>query len=211
MPHAHRPDARTPSARADVAGRAETLRRLYRDHVNIARLLEVLEHQVALFAADDDAVDYEVMDGVLEYLRVYPDAEHHPREDRVLGKLRTRDPAGAAKVGDLAAEHARLRELTGRFTRALAAVLGEAEISREGFDTLAGEFLIAMRAHMRMEEELFFPLADAGLTAEDWAEIDAATPTAEDPLFGTTAATRCEALRQHLLAWDAEDRAAAGR
>ncbi len=188
-------------------GEPQTLSRLRQDHANIVRLLEVLEHQVALFAADEE-VDYEVIQGVLEYMRLYPDLEHHPREDLVLSKLERRDPPAAAKVGDLRAEHARLRELTDRFTKALATILGEAEVSRQGFDTLAREFLLAMRAHMRTEEELFFPLARASLAPGDWAEIEAAAPGAADPVFGPKVAAECEALRQHLLSWDAEDRAA---
>jgi hemerythrin-like domain-containing protein len=187
---------------------AETIRQLRDDHANIRRLLDALEHQVRLFV-DDGEVDYEVMEGVLEYMSAYPDLEHHPREDMVLRKIEERDPAAAAKIGDLSGEHRMLAQMTGRFLEALRNVLNEAEISRSAFDDLARDYLDRLRRHMRTEEELFFPVAERCLREADWAEIDAAAKRAADPLFGDKVAAECEALRQHLLAWDAEDRSAA--
>ncbi|WP_119165538.1 hemerythrin domain-containing protein [Algihabitans albus] len=182
---------------------AETLRRLQEDHRNIARLLQVLEHQLALFAEDGE-VDYEVMTGALEYMRRYPDLEHHPREDRVMQQLRQRDPEAAEKVGDLEREHIRLKGVTERFTTALENVLAEQEVSREAFTDLGRDFVAQQRAHMRTEDETFFPAAERSLTAQDWAEVEASMTQVGDPLFGPRVAQECAALHEHLLQWDRE-------
>ena len=184
---------------------AETLRRLKEDHANISRLLQVLEHQLALFAEDGE-VDYELMAGVLEYMRRYPDLEHHPREDRVMDRLRPRDLETAEKVGDLEDLHRDLKEATERFTVALDQVLAEQEVSREAVTALGHDFIARQRAHMRMENETFFPAAQRSLTEADWEEIDAAVEQSSDPLFGPRVAQECAALHAHLLQWDREDR-----
>ena len=183
----------------------ETLRRLQEDHVNIARLLEVLEHQLALFAQDGD-VDYEVMEGVLEYMRRYPDLMHHPREDRVMLQLQKRDPKAAEEAGDLTSEHVRLKGVTERFATALDNVLAEQEVSREAFTALGRDYVDQQRTHMRRENERFFRIAERTLTEADWAEVDADLAQTSDPLFGPQVAEEYELLRDHLLQWDREDR-----
>ena len=40
-----------------------------------------------------DRPDYEVIRAVISYFEVYPEVYHHPQEDLVFAKLRTRDPA----------------------------------------------------------------------------------------------------------------------
>ena len=176
---------------------------LRQEHRNLARLLKALEHQLAVFDRGDTP-DYEVFSGVLDYCRSYSDRYHHPKEDLVFERLRQRDPAAAAAFGDLEAEHAALAELTGRLSAAVSSVLAEAEISRAGFDALARDFLAHYWAHMRKEEEVFFPAALEALSAEDWKELDGRVTSPEDPLFGGAAEERFGPLRAHLLAWDAE-------
>jgi len=77
---------------------------LRQEHRNIDKLLLVLEQELRLFARGERP-DYEVIRAVIAYFEVYPDAYHHPQEDMVFKKLKARDPAAAASVGDLAAEH----------------------------------------------------------------------------------------------------------
>ena len=180
---------------------------LLQEHRNLARLLKALEHQLAVFDRGETP-DYEVLDGVLDYCRTYSDRYHHPKEDLVFERLRQRDPAAVEAFGDLAAEHVALAELTGRLAAAVSDVLAEAEIPRAGFDSLARNFLEHYWAHMRKEEEVFFPAALKALTEEDWKELDGRVTSPEDPLFGGAAEERFGPLRTHLLAWDAETRAA---
>jgi len=68
------------------------------------KLLLVLEQELSVFDRGERP-DYEVIRAVIAYFEVYPDAYHHPQEDMVFKKLNARDPAAAANIGDLAAEH----------------------------------------------------------------------------------------------------------
>ena len=78
--------------------------RLSQEHRNIERLLAVLERELEIFDRGDRP-DYEVIRAVISYFELYPEVYHHPQEDLVFAKLEIRDPAAAAKVGNLALEH----------------------------------------------------------------------------------------------------------
>ena len=80
------------------------IERLSQEHRNIEKLLAILERELEVFDRGDRP-DYEVIRAVISYFEVYPEVYHHPQEDLVFAKLRTRDPVAAAKVGDLAREH----------------------------------------------------------------------------------------------------------
>ena len=112
---------------------------------------------------------------------------------------------------NLVAEHEKGEELT----RGMATVIGNvaqgAEIPRHLFERLAREYLDFNRRHMEMEEAEFLPLAEAALSAEDWAAIEAALSAPEDPLFGAPGEERFAALRQDILCWAQEARAQEAR
>src|SRR5437868_15178261 len=79
---------------------------LRQEHRNIEKLLVVLEQELSVFARGERP-DYEVVHAIIAYFQVYPDAYHHPPEDMVFEKLKVRDPAAAANIGDVAADHRR--------------------------------------------------------------------------------------------------------
>ena len=69
---------------------------LSREHRNLERLLDVLEHELEIFDRGDRP-DYEVIRAIVSYFEVYPELYHHPQEDLVLAKLEIRDPAAAGR------------------------------------------------------------------------------------------------------------------
>jgi hemerythrin-like domain-containing protein len=183
---------------------SEILAALRQDHRNLGQLLAAVERQLARFDQGGDP-DYDILQGVLDYCLTYPDLYHHPKEDLVYDRLRRRDPAAAAAIGDLQAEHRTLAEATRRFGSALRSVLQEAEFPRKAFDRIARAFLESYRRHMAMEEGTFFPAALAHLTADDWAAIDAKMKAQKDPVFSGAGESRYAALRADILAWAAEE------
>lgn len=179
---------------------------LHRDHANLAKLLAALERQLAVFERGERP-DYDILHGVIDYCLNYPDLYHHPKEDLVMERLRARDPAAAATLGDLMAEHARLGEITRRFAAAVHNVLQEMEVPRAAFGEAARGFLDAYREHMTAEERAFLPLAAKALTEEDWREIDARMAPRRDPLFEGEPEEHFRALSKDILAWDREHQA----
>ena len=115
------------------------IERLSREHRNIERLLVILEHELDIF--DRGArPDYEVIRAIISYFEVYPEVYHHPQEDLVFAKLRIRDPAAAAKVGNLATEHQKGAERLRSVARAVDSVLADRELLRQSVDAIVREF-----------------------------------------------------------------------
>ncbi len=94
------------------------IERLSREHRNIEKLLAILERELEIFDRGERP-DFQVIRATISYFKVYPRVYHHPQEDLVFAKLRIRDPAAAAKVGDLAREHKEGAERLRRVAQAL--------------------------------------------------------------------------------------------
>ena len=174
------------------------IERLRREHRNVESLLAVLERELRVF---DHAghTDYEVLRAILAYFALYPEVYHHPQEDSVFAKLKIRDPAAAAKVGDLAREHRNGTERLQRAAQAVAGVLADSEVRREDVDKAFRDFIEHQRRHMMMEDRDFFPAALKALEPQDWTEIASTLISHNDPLFSDAAEQTFDTLRGRIV------------
>jgi hemerythrin-like domain-containing protein len=179
------------------------IERLSQEHRNIEKLLAILERELEVFDRGDRP-DYEVIRAVIGYFEVYPEVYHHPQEDLVFAKLRTRDPVAAAKIGDLAREHQKGSERLRRVAHAVENVLADQEVLRQNVDTIVRDFIANERRHMMMEDRDFFPAALKALKPQDWAEIASAVTGHKDPLFSDVAEEGFNGLRAHILLLEQE-------
>jgi len=179
------------------------LESLRQEHRNIEKLLRVLEQELSVFVRGERP-DYEVVRAVIAYFEVYPDAYHHPQEDMVFEKLKVRDSAGAANIGDLGAEHRSGAERLRRVAQAVESVLMDREVLRQSVDGIIREFIERERRHIAMEERDFFPAAVKALQPQDWAEIAATLTDQKDPLFNEIVEKRFDAVRRHILQLEQE-------
>lgn len=182
---------------------ASILETLRAEHRNITRLLDALDHQIAILSGAA-APDYETLQAIADYFCDYPDRCHHPKENAVFDRLRAKAPDEAAAIGDLAGEHREAAARVRRFRDTIQSLYRDAVISRGDLVRAARSFVNAERQHMRMEEERFFPLAMRRLDADDWAAIEARLAEERDPLFGDRVEEDFAVLRERLLAWDRE-------
>jgi hemerythrin-like domain-containing protein len=177
---------------------------LRQEHRNVEKLLLALEKELNVFDREERP-DYEVIRAVIAYFEVYPELYHHPQEDVVFKKLKARDPATAAMVGDLAAEHRSGAERLRKVSQAIETVLADMIIPRQTVDGIIRDFIVHERRHMAMEERDFFPAAIKALQAEDWAEIAATLIERKpDPLFSEIVEQRFDGVRKHILQLEQE-------
>jgi hemerythrin-like domain-containing protein len=87
----------------------DTLALWHAEHVNFAKLLNLLESQLSLFHGGKSP-DYELMLNIMFYMTHYSDVLHHPKEDLVFAKIKERDRRVAATVDELATQHAHLHK-----------------------------------------------------------------------------------------------------
>lgn len=175
----------------------ETLDLWHAEHVNFARLLNLLDDQLSLFHGGKTP-DYELMLNIMFYMTHYSDVLHHPKEDLVFAKIREREHGVARTVDDLAAQHARLKQSGQELVRQLDDIVNGTISSRERVESVARDYVGTLRAHMRIEEAEILPLARKLLTSRDWTAIHAAIGRVEDPLFGKHPEGRYVALHHQI-------------
>lgn len=176
---------------------SEALRQLNKEHADFAKLLDLLDRQLAVFAAGERP-DYDLIGAVIDYCLDYPDAVHHPKEDLIYGILKSRDAELARLVGDLEEEHRQIGAMTRELAEAMRQVLAEELVDRQSVHDLTQTFVRAYRHHIALEEGRVFPAAEQTLSQQDWAGIDARLEHHDDPLFGDAVVERFRALRANI-------------
>ena len=176
---------------------------LLEEHQNIEKLLRVVEHELEIFDSSGRP-DYEILQTIIQYFQDYPQSCHHPKEEMIFQKLKTRDPAAAQRFGDVEAEHEVETRRLQSFARAVDSVLADQEFLRESFHLAVHDFVAYQREHLRKEELLLFPAAAKVLLPEDWAEIDARLDDRKDPLFDSVVEEKFHNLQNTILRWEQE-------
>ena len=180
-----------------------SLATLRAEHVALQRVLRGATALVADARARRREPDFALLRAMLFYLAEFPERHHHRKESALLfPRLRARTPLARHVLDHLDEDHlrgeARIRELA----HALAAfeVLGESR--RDAFEAALAQYVAFYRAHVALEEDEIFPLAERVLLAADWDELDAEFQVDRDPLTGADAqapyARLAARLRAHL-------------
>ena len=172
---------------------SQVIEALERDHVNIARLLELLESEILAIGVGKTP-DYPLLQDIMCYMTQYPDRFHHPKEDLVFAQILKREPGAHADVDALLQEHISIGLAGQNFDRMLRTSKIDSVDLRDGLRIAGSAYIRALREHMRKEEKKLFELAKAVFTNEDWQAIDEAIDAIEDPLFGTVIAKGYERL-----------------
>ena len=167
------------------------------DHARFARLLDLVERELAAFH-DGRQADYALLLDIVHYLRHYPDRFHHPREDVAFARLVKRDPSMALPVARLLQEHRVIAVAGDRLLALVQGVVEDALVERSAVEAAAATYLLYYRHHIAAEDHHVVPRAGEVLTAEDWAAVAAAAPVGPDPLFGDDSEARYRELRRQI-------------
>ncbi len=143
---------------------------LRNDHRAMKAMFGVIDEEMTAFSSGEHT-DFERLLAAVEYCHAYPGAKHHPKEDIVFLYLKIRDADAAVKIGDLSAEHEILADYTRRFKSAIERILHGENIVRDQLKKLADDYTAFLNRHMQTEETIFFPVALATLTEDDWAVV----------------------------------------
>ena len=91
----------------------QVLAELREDHRNLSLLLDLLESESEGVTVDDEP-DFELLHDIMQYMTVYSDAVHHPKEDLVYKLLRDQDVELTTELEQVEPEHRDIAEL-GRY------------------------------------------------------------------------------------------------
>lgn len=166
------------------------------EHRNFAKLLDVLETQLAIFHEGSEP-DYDLMLDIMDYMISYTDRVHHPKEDLVFARIAERAPAVRGTIEQLARQHREIAESGKDLHRRLESLLGGAILSRQSIEEPARKYIDSLREHMDTEYRDVFPAVRKTLRADDWNAIDAeAGAFVPDPLFGERLEQQYEAIHR---------------
>jgi hemerythrin-like domain-containing protein len=176
------------------------LAQLYAEHSSLAAVLNAMATLVREVRERGKRIDPQVFRAILYYLDVFPEREHHRKEELVLFPLiRRRTHEADGVLIELAREHESgekaMRDLEQAFVR--YEERGGSEFA--AFAKAAEQFVTRYFEHMRKEEREVMPLAQRIFSADDWAEIEAKFALPRDPLAGTTAQTRADELFSRIV------------
>ncbi|ATE61419.1 hemerythrin domain-containing protein [Thauera sinica] len=163
----------------------KSLNIIHGEHRAIAAMMHGLRQIVAGIEAGRMKPDFVLFRAMIEYIDKVPEKVHHPKEDEYLfARLRQRCAEALPAIEALEAEH----RLGDARIRALEAAMLQYERAGEAgfaaFKAAVDEYVEAEWKHMNKEEHEVFPLAEKHLTGEDWAAIDAAFLSNENPWKG---------------------------
>jgi len=145
--------------------------------------------------------DFELLSLMIDYIEMFPERLHHPKEDQHLfTALRRRTADAEAVLQTLTADHARGAHMIDDLRFGLARYRAVGEAGREQFGAAVHAYVQFHWEHMRKEEEVLLPLAARVLTQDDWQAIAAAFSESGDPLLGHGAQAALRALFQSILA-----------
>ena len=137
---------------------------------------------------------------MLEYLQAYTDRLHHPKEDQFLFRLlRQRSSEAEAHIARLEGDHRHGPDYLQRLLAQARALESGAAIDLPAFCSALQSFVAHQQAHIRLEETTVMPLARRVLTADDWAEANAAFAANDDPLFGAVPRAELAALHARIV------------
>jgi hemerythrin-like domain-containing protein len=158
------------------------------EHAALSAMLRSVLLLLAQHRAGSSLPDFTSLRAMLFYLDEFPEKRHHRLESELLfAKLRARTPLSRDLLDHLDGDHAAGERNIRELEHALLAFEMLGEPRREAFERAATRYVDFYLSHMSLEEREILPLAEKVLTADDWAELDAAFLANEDPLTGAPA------------------------
>lgn len=170
------------------------------EHRSITAVIEGLRHVLDEVRTGHAAPDHNLLGAMFHYIEAFPEKLHHPKEDDFLfARLRARRPEAASLLDGLEHEHVvgreRFAELKAKWERYRAD-----PTALDAFVEGVERYAHFHWKHMRKEEDEVLPLAAKALTDDDWAAIDAAFASNDDPIVGVPASKAFRELFRKIVA-----------
>jgi hemerythrin-like domain-containing protein len=161
------------------------LRIIHEEHAALAAMLRSIPMLLAQHRRQGTLPDFATLRAMLFYVDEFPEQRHHRKESELLfPRLRARTAEAAAVLDRLDQDHAQGERAIRELEHALLGFEMMGESRREAFEQAVQKYVDFYFQHMSLEEKQVLPLAERVLTAQDWAELDAAFAANRDPLTG---------------------------
>ena len=178
---------------------SQLLEKLHRDHLNLARLLDLLSGQLdALFAGHES--DFDLKIEMLDYIEHYAEQNHHPTEEMIsrFAFATSGMREHQALLERISREHEGLLGLARHFRETLEGIMQGEVLRRDEVEIRGREFIALQRQHIDVEEHELFPLLEKAITEADWKKLEEEIPQMDDPVFHRQDYNRFSSLIDYL-------------
>ncbi|MFC0268317.1 hemerythrin domain-containing protein [Kushneria aurantia] len=151
------------------------LNQLRQDHARMVRLLHVLSLQHRRLVTGNRP-DFRLMREACDYIGAYLDDYLMPLEMLCGNRLAERGADSGQRICEMAGESRALRQRLVELEGDLESILMDAVIPMALFTERLAGYLDAHRHYLRQERDHLFPLLDAGLDEQEYAELRDALP-----------------------------------
>lgn len=181
------------------------LETLHNDHVNLARLLDLLSSELDALSAGREA-NFDLKIEMLDYIEHYAEQSHHPTEDQInkVAFSKKSMKEHKALLDRVSKEHGELIGLASNYRKTLEGAMQGEVLLREEVEMRGREFVALQRQHIDLEEDEIFPLLETALSDKDWQKLEQEISHAEDPVFSRQDYNRFRSLIDYLKAHENE-------
>ena len=155
------------------------------EHASLAAMLRSMSQLVEKGPAENGRQFFEVMRAMLFYIDEFPEQLHHPKESKLLfPRVVKKAPEIMGAIDRLERDHTHSEKAVRDLLHLLLGWEQIGEPRKAAFVDALGPYVESYLEHMRLEETVVFPAAEAALTEEDWDMLDLAFDQNADPLTG---------------------------
>lgn len=158
---------------------------IIKEHQQLCAVIAGMQRFVSLLEAGKNAPPTTVFRAMLYYVREYPEQIHHPKEDlHLFARLRERTEDLDDVIDELESQHTQGESKVRNLEHALTRYELAGESALPTLRSLVDDYAEFYKGHLQLEENVILPAARRYLSAQDWAEMDAAFAVNRDPFDG---------------------------
>lgn len=174
------------------------------EHDALAAMLRTMPPLLQTWQRAGTPPDFAALRAMLFYVDEFPERSHHKKESELLfPRLRALAPQLRDALDDLEVDHAEGERAIRELQHSLLAWEQMGESRRDKFEQQLRVYSARYLGHMKREETEILPMATRVFGAQDWAELDEAFGSHQDPLAtrpGQPVDAAYAPLRQRILA-----------
>lgn len=158
---------------------------LREEHRAVKQMLEVLD-SVCIRLEQDENVDYQHLDAIVDFIRIFTDECHHGKEEDLL--FPALEAAGVPNypgpIGVMLQEHATMRGIIKQLATEIQAYRSGETDAGKRIAEQGRQYITWLRQHIEKEEQILFQIADVHLDEKQQNELFTAFENLEAERIG---------------------------
>ncbi|MEE9190911.1 MAG: hemerythrin domain-containing protein [Candidatus Neomarinimicrobiota bacterium] len=137
---------------------------LIEEHNSILKMLGIIDH-VCNILESGEAVPYEHLDQIVEFIRLFADKIHHGKEEDLLFPAMEAAgfPRESGPIGVMLVEHEQGRDYVNRLDKAVTQYKNGEQTAADALVRHARNYVFMLTQHIDKENTILYPMADSSI------------------------------------------------